>query len=354
MRRIGGWRTTDGRLLITRFMCAFALILALACAGCAAPQTDAGEAPEQAEVSAAPVSAQDIEATPAIIPPPEFTGEAAVEIDGGIPSFTEEELARDTFAVYAPLDEIGRATVAFAMVSDETRPPQGEKRPSLSEVHPSGWNQAFYDHIPGQSLFNRSHLIAWSLSGEGANPCNLITATTTLNQEVMQGYEQSILSHIRNTGNHVLVRATPIYEGDELVARGVHYEAQSIEDAGEAISINVFIWNIEPGVDIDYATGESALSPTENEVNEGTAVVAGLGMAAAAGGIGAATTDAVVEIDAAASVGKDYVLNTNTKKFHYPSCSSVSKMKEKNKEFFSGDRETIIQHGYEPCKNCNP
>ncbi len=260
-----GLKAMGGRLLITRFMCVFALILAFACAGCASPQTDGGEASEQVAASAASDSAQGFEVAPAIIPLPEFTGVAAVEIDGGIPSFTNEELSRDASAVYAPLDELGRATVAFAMVSDETRPPQGEKRPSLSEVHPSGWNQAFYDHIPGQSLFNRSHLIAWSLSGEGANPCNLITGTTFMNQGTMQGYEQSILSYIRNTGNHVLVRATPIYEDDELVARGVHYEARSIEDAGEAISINVFIWNIEPGVEIDYATGESALLPEESE-----------------------------------------------------------------------------------------
>ncbi len=351
---VGDCLNRDRQSLITQIVCAFALVLTLVCTGCTASQSDDGVSPNQELSSTSSALAKDIEATPAIVSIPEFTGEVAVNLNDGVPSFTEEELAYDTFAIYAPLDSLGRATVAFAMVSDETRPPQGEKRPSISEVHPSGWNQAFYDHIPGQSLFNRSHLIAWSLSGEGANPCNLITGTTSMNQGVIQRYEQSILSYIRNTGNHVLVRATPIYEGDELVARGVHYEAQSIEDEGDTVSINVFIWNIEPGVEINYATGESKLSSKDNETNEETGAEAGSGIAIAAGRTNSGSANASTGSDATSSTNEDYVLNTNTKKFHYPSCSSVSKMKDKNKELFTGSREEVIQRGYEPCKNCNP
>ncbi len=257
---------------------------------------------------------------------PPYSGEPFTNINGGVPQFGAEELAQNTFEKYGPLDNLGRATMAFALVSDETRPKSGEKRQSISEIHPSGWRQAQYDSIQGGSLYNRSHLIAWSLSDENANPRNLITGTTYMNQETMQGFEQRILGHIRNTGNHVLLRVTPVYQGSELVARGVHYEAQSIEDGGRAISINAFLWNVQPGIAIDYATGESQIE----------------------------VTDELTPTSSAPNAVADYILNTRSKKFHYPTCASVRDMKEKNKDYFTGSREDVMQQGYTPCGNCHP
>lgn len=188
---------------------------------------------------------------------PKYSGAPYVEINRGKAAFTAEEIKQETFEYYAPLDALGRATQAFALVSDDTRPANGEKRKSISNVRPSGWHQAQYDCVPGKSLYNRSHLIAWSLSDENANESNLITGTTFMNQDVMQNFELQILSYIRNTGKHVLVRVTPKFEGNNLVASGVHYEAQSVEDAGAAINFNVYIFNVQPGIEIDYATGAS-------------------------------------------------------------------------------------------------
>lgn len=216
-----------------------------------------GNAPTVTDTSTIPAAAI---VTPDTIP--EYTGEALVDIDGGIPAFTPEELAAETFESYAPLDSFGRAGQAFALVSDETTPAPGAKRGNISYIHPTGWRQKQYDFIQGGSLYNRSHLIAYSLADESDNENNLITGTTYMNQGAMQEIESRILAYIRNTGNHVLVRATPIYEGDDLVARGIQYEAFSIEDNGQTICENVFLFNVQPGVEIDYATGKNWESGT--------------------------------------------------------------------------------------------
>ena len=176
----------------------------------------------------------------------------------GVPSFTEEELERaqeGTFEDYSELDSLGRCGAALACVGEETMPT--EERGDISDVYPTGWNQEEYDFVDGGVLYNRCHLVAFSLAGENDNELNLITGTRYLNVEGMLPFEEQILDYIEETGNHVLYRVTPIFEEDELLARGVHLEAWSVEDDGEGVCFNVYCYNVQPGVSIDYATGEN-------------------------------------------------------------------------------------------------
>ena len=177
----------------------------------------------------------------------------------GVPSFSLEEMARakeGTFKEFHQLDKLGRVTWAFACVGTETL--GTGKRGDISRIHPTGWRQARYDFVSGESLYNRCHLIAWSLCGENANRRNLMTGTRYLNEEGMLPFEEHILRYIKKTGNHVIYRVRPIYNEDELVARGVHMEAASVEDDGESLTFNVFCYNVQPNVVIDYATGASS------------------------------------------------------------------------------------------------
>lgn len=177
----------------------------------------------------------------------------------GVPSFSLEEMARakeGTFKEFHKLDNLGRVTWAFACVGTETL--GTGKRGDISRIHPTGWRQARYDFVPGESLYNRCHLIAWSLCGENANRRNLMTGTRYLNEEGMLPFEEHILRYIKETGNHVIYRVRPIYNEDELVARGVHMEAASVEDDGESLAFNVYCYNVQPNVVIDYTTGASS------------------------------------------------------------------------------------------------
>ena len=176
----------------------------------------------------------------------------------GIPSFTLEEYERASqgcFKKFSKLDHLGRTRKALACVGPESLG-QG-KRGDISRIHPAGWRQARYSFIPGESLYNRCHLIAWSLSGENANRKNLLTGTRYLNESGMLPFEEHILDYIRETGNHVLYRVTPMYNEDELVCRGVRLEAQSVEDHGKTLCFHVYCYNLQPHVTIDYATGKS-------------------------------------------------------------------------------------------------
>lgn len=299
-----------------------------------------------------------------------------MKIGDGKTTFTAEELAQDTFETYAPLDSLGRATQAYALVSDDTRPAPGEKRASISHMHPSGWCQRTYDCVQGGSLYNRSHLIAWSLAAENDNPANLITGTTYMNQGTMQQFELPILDYIRNTGKHVLMRMTPIYEGDELVCRGVQFEAKSVEDDGATIDWNLFLFNAQPGVAIDYATGENWLDESVGTGAGNSGVAGGANGDTPGGGAARSQADSAgtgAGAAGAAALGRhhsenhslhdgtsgaqnacDYILNTNMKKFHYPSCSSVQRMKAQNKQACTSTRDDVIGQGYSPCSICHP
>ena len=282
-----------------------------------------------------------------------------VEIDGNTPSFTVDDATTDAFQSFSQLDRLGRCGTAYACLGPETLPT--DVRGDISEIHPSGWVQNFYDFIEGESLYNRSHLIAHCLSGQDANERNLITGTRHFNADVMEPIEAMVLDYIERTGNHVLYRVTPVFEGDELVARGVQIEALSMEDGGQGVSLNVFLRNIQPGVAIDYATGNNwadeaatADSWSTSAATSNLSASASAGTAPLAPISAAATTSQADDTSTDTPATVTYVVNKNTGKFHYPSCSSVPKIKAKNRMDSDQTRDELIAQGYVPCKNCNP
>lgn len=299
-----------------RLLALFPLLLALVVltAGC---QLEIS--PSETSSQLAAVSLEEI---------PAYDGFPYVELNGNQPEFTEEDLSADSFEQYSPLDSLGRCGTAYACIGEDLMPTQD--RESISEVRPTGWQTAEYDFVDGGYLYNRCHLIGFQLTGENANEENLITGTRNLNVEGMLPFENMTADYIKETGNHVLYRVTPVFQGDELVARGVEMEALSVEDDGEGICFHVYVYNVQPGVEIEYATGDNwesgeNLSSASQESQESQ-----------------------VEEE------EHYILNTNSHKFHLPSCSSVDSMSEKNKEDYYGTREELIDQGYEPCGSCQP
>ena len=267
----------------------------------------------------------------------EYNGKPWIVINDGIPFFTLEEITEDVFEEYSELDELGRCGVAFANICPEIMP--AEERGQIGNIRPSGWHTVKYDVIADRYLYNRCHLIGYQLAGENANERNLITGTRFLNMEGMLPWENLVAEYVKQTGNHVLYRVTPYFEGENLVASGVMMEAYSVEDDGAGICFNVFCYNVQPGIVIDYATGESSLDETWTEPENNT--------------IKESWTEPWTA-ETQSETEYDYVLNTNTMRFHIPSCDSVLSMKEKNKRLFSGERETLIENGYIPCGRCNP
>lgn len=269
---------------------------------------------------------------------PAYSGQAYVELNGNQPTFTEEELVTESFETYSPLDGLGRCGAAYANVGLDTMPT--EERGSIGQVKPSGWQTVKYDCVDGKYLYNRCHLIGFQLTGENANEENLITGTRYLNVEGMLPFENLVADYVKETGNHVLYRVTPIFEGDDLVAGGVQMEALSVEDKGEGVCFNVYCYNVQPGVAIDYATGDSWLE----------------GDAPASGG----SDSSVVQEDtsggnaSAAEQEQEYVLNTSSKKFHRPDCSGVESMSSENRQDYTGTRQSLIDQGYSPCGTCKP
>ena len=261
---------------------------------------------------------------------PAFSGEPYVAINNNIPDFTDADLTTSSFEEYSSLDSLGRCGVAYACIGTDLMPT--EDRGSIGQVKPSGWHTVKYDCVDGKYLYNRCHLIGYQLTAENANENNLITGTRYLNVEGMLPFENMVADYIKETGNHVLYRVTPIFEGNNLVASGVHMEAKSVEDNGEDILFNVYCYNAQPGVGIDYATGESWLDT----------------------GSGAESPNSTSQSSSVESGEVTYILNTNSHKFHDPSCSSVDQMNDSNKEEFTGTRDEVIAMGYEPCGRCNP
>lgn len=189
---------------------------------------------------------------------PEFSGKPYVVINNNIPGLSLSDRTAAYFEKYTALDYLERCGVAFACLGKETMPT--EDRGAIGSVKPSGWYTVKYDFVDGKYLYNRCHLIGFQLSGENANIRNLITGTRYMNVDGMLPFENMVADYIKETGNHVLYRVTPIFKGSELVCRGVQIEAFSVEDNGDGICFNVFCYNNQPGVEIDYATGESRLS----------------------------------------------------------------------------------------------
>lgn len=188
---------------------------------------------------------------------PIYYGEDYILIDENEPKFTDEEKNREVFEKYSELDYLGRCGVAFAKLGVESMP--NEERESIGMIKPSGWQTKKYNIVDGQYLYNRCHLIGFQLSGENANEENLITCTRYMNAGVMLEFENKVANYIEETNNHVLYRVTPMFENENLVANGVQIEALSIEDNGKGIKFNVYIYNVQPGIEIDYKTGKSYL-----------------------------------------------------------------------------------------------
>ena len=287
---------------------------------------------------------------------PAYSGQAAIEINQNVPGFTESDYTTEAFEQYSPLDGLGRCGIAYACVGEEIMPT--EERGAIGMVKPSGWHTVKYDFVDGKYLYNRCHLIAYMLSGENANTENLITGTRYMNTEGMLPYENQVADYVHDTGNHVLYRVTPLYEGDNLVASGVEIEASSVEDKGKSLSFHVYCYNVQPGVTIDYATGDSALAEdlaTENVQETAQETSVADGKQSSENAVAAVQEETSAEQDGGhAKEEQDYVLNKNTKKFHYPWCSSAYDIKKKNRKDFTGTREEVISQGYVPCKRCNP
>jgi DNA-entry nuclease len=262
---------------------------------------------------------------------PEFAGEPFVEINGNVPTFTQEELTTKAYEVYAPLDDLGRPQTAVACLGKETMPADGEERDDIGMIKPVGWHLSKYpDIISDLYLYNRCHLIGWQLGAENANELNLITGTRYLNVTGMLPFENLVDDYIDTTGNHVLYRVAPIYVQDELVCRGVLMEAKSIET--DDISFCVYCFNVQPGICIDYATGDNWVDETYT----------------------APTTVSDPAQDTEDTEGKSYVLNTHTMKIHLPNCQAVDKIAEYNRQDYTGDIDDLLSQGYSPCGYCHP
>lgn len=272
---------------------------------------------------------------------PDFSGEPFYILNNNFPFFNEtEKNNKDDFENYSDLDDLGRCGVAYANICIDIMPT--EERGEIGQIRPSGWHTVKYNGIvDGNYLYNRCHLIGYQLAGENANEKNLITGTRYMNIVGMLSFESEVYEYVQETNNHVLYRVTPIFEGDNLVASGVEMEAYSVEDNGKGVCFNAYVYNVQPGIIINYATGDSEVDPNYSYVSSEDNNVTD-------------NEDYSSEESTAVIPECDYVLNTNTKKFHYPSCGSVQDMKDKNKEYYTGDRQALIDRGYSPCGRCKP
>lgn len=194
---------------------------------------------------------------------PPFSGDPYVIINDNEPEFMEADMVQTGYEYYSELDFLGRCGYAMACIGTEMMPT--EVRGSIGQIKPSGWQTVKYDFVDGKYLYNRCHLIGFQLTGENANECNLITGTRYLNVEGMLPFENMVADYVKETGNHVVYRVTPVFDGGALVARGVQMEAKSVEDNGEGICFNIYAYNNQPGVNIDYTTGTSTLAKVENK-----------------------------------------------------------------------------------------
>lgn len=322
------------------FLTGLLLILSVCLTSCGNQgQTDSGKDSNiqsgtkvAAEDHSAEEKGSDSESYVTVDDVPAYSGEPYVEVNDNQPEFTEEELTTVSYEDYSELDELGRCQSAEACIGQDLMPT--ETRESISSVKPTGWKNKSYDTVDGGYVYNRCHLIGFQLTGENANEENLITGTRYMNVEGMLPFEDEVAAYIKETDNHVMYRVTPVFEGDDLIASGVQMQAESVEDDGAGISFNVYVYNVQPYVVIDYRTGENwegdEIAEPEGKWADGT------------------------EAEPSDTKEQMYILNKNTKKFHKPECSGAKKIKAKNKGEYTGSRQTLIDEGYEPCGNCNP
>ena len=254
---------------------------------------------------------------------PEYSGSPYAVINTNDPFFTQDDMTTRPFEAYSALDALGRCGSAYANVCREIMPT--EKRGDIYSVKPTGWQHVEYDFVDGLSLYNRCHLIAHSLAGEDANEKNLITGTRYLNTEGMLPFENMVGDYVKETGNHVLYRVTPVFEGANLIATGVLMEGYSVEDGGDGIEFCVFCYNLQPGVEIDFSNGKSRVAEKKNSYSF--------------------SSD---------DVTATYVLNEKTKKFHTPDCPYVEDIAEENRKTVNCRRGDLVDQGYVACGGCKP
>lgn len=286
---------------------------------------------------------------------PAWDGETPYcEVNGNVPDLTEQEIWTSTQESLDPLDALGRCGSANSCIGLDGMPT--EPRGDISEIHPTGWHTDSYEGVEGEKLYNRCHLIAHKLSGDDAVARNLITGTSYMNRDGMLPFEDQIEEYVKGTGNHVMYRVTPCFVGEELVARGVHMQAVSVEDDGEGLAFNVFCYNVQPGIYIDYMTGDNMLAEEAAALTDGSEQTEQNGLTD-----GTEQTEESKPADGGEETAEEpesevqaYVLNNNTKKFHYPSCGSVDQIADHNRQDVEDTRENLMAKGYKPCGNCHP
>ena len=297
---------------------------------------------------------------------PAYDGKAYVAINNNEPFFTDSDMTTTAFENYSDLDSLGRCGVAYANICKDIMPT--EERGKIGMIKPSGWHTVKYDVIKDRYLYNRCHLIGYQLAGENANPKNLITGTRYLNVEGMLPFENLVADYVNNTGNHVLYRVTPMFSGSNLVANGVLIEAKSVEDNGGGILFNVYCYNVQPGVGINYENGDSWLDGTTPQQrvqtgatqNEGSQSSDGSQAGASAGGTGSSSSttgsassgsdSSAAENSAAYSSNSETMVHITAtgKKYHREGCRTLKK----------SDTEVTLDEaksmGLSPCGICNP
>ena len=260
---------------------------------------------------------------------PAYDGRAYVAVNNNEPFFTDSDMTTTAFENYSDLDSLGRCGVAYANICKDIMPT--EERGKIGMIKPSGWHTVKYDVIKDRYLYNRCHLIGYQLAGENANPKNLITGTRYLNVEGMLPFENLVADYVNNTGNHVLYRVTPMFSGSNLVANGVLIEAKSVEDNGGGILFNVYCYNVQPGVGINYENGDSWLDGTTGSASSGSDSSAAENSAA-----DSSNSETMVHITATG------------KKYHRAGCRTLKK----------SDTEVTLDEaksmGLSPCGICNP
>ena len=257
---------------------------------------------------------------------PSYSKSPYIELNGNVPEFSKSDITNKSYEFYSELDSLGRCGYTIACIGKDLMPT--DDRESISSVKPSGWINKAYDSslVDGRYIYNRCHLIGFQLTGENANKQNLITGTRYMNVDGMLPFENMVADYIKETDNHVMYRVTPIYVGDNLVASGVQMEAYSVEDNGEGICFNVYVYNVQPGITINYATGDNWL--TGDKLPE-------------------------TETETDAWDGK-YILNISSKKIHKSTCSGAQTIKDHNKKEHEGSLDDLISQGYTGCGTCNP
>lgn len=326
-----------------KFIVAFILSLAIILSGCyqdtdSGSTTDIGEdkiAEEKAEIPSQ--NNEDETAIEESLPVkvtktstiaiPKYTGKPYVVLNHNKPQFSKGDFTLKSYEKYSNLDSRGRCGVAIANIGKDIMPTQ--KRGGIGQIKPTGWKTIKYDSVDGKYLYNRCHLIGYQLSGENANEKNLITGTRAFNVDGMLPFENMVADYVKETGNHVLYRVAPVYKGNNLIASGVQIEARSVEDQGDGILFNVYVYNKQPGITIDYETGESS-------------------------GNGKIVYSSTVSKKTSSGGKAMFVLNISTRKIHKKTCGSISTMSEKNKKTSYSSVKSLQAQGYEPCKRCNP